>query len=82
MRAAAKGIKSGSSLLTKDCGGRSTLSSAKQGDQTVQVLYQKMGDRWFAFSLIGSEVFMGSISQSAIDHADLSKNAGLNSEAA
>jgi hypothetical protein len=29
--------------------------------QTVEVLYQKMGDRWFAFSLIDDEVFVGSI---------------------
>jgi hypothetical protein len=29
---------------------------------TVEVLYQKMGDRWFAFSLLGEDVFVGSIS--------------------
>jgi hypothetical protein len=43
-------------------------------DSTVEVLYQKMGDRWFAFSLIGEEVFVGSISQEEIDAAEL-KNA-------
>ena len=32
-----------------------------EGNQTVEVLYQKMGDRWFAFSLIDDEVFVGSI---------------------
>lgn len=31
-------------------------------DETVEVLYQKMGERWFAFSLVGDEVFVGSIS--------------------
>ncbi len=36
-------------------------------DGTVEVLYQKMGDRWFAFSLIDDEVFVGSISQEEID---------------
>lgn len=36
-------------------------------DSTVEVLYQKMGDRWFAFSLIEDEVFVGSISQAEID---------------
>jgi hypothetical protein len=31
-------------------------------EQTVEVLYQRMGDRWYAFSLIDDEVFVGSIS--------------------
>ncbi len=38
-----------------------------QKDDTVEVLYQKMGDRWFAFSMIDDEIFMGSIPQSEID---------------
>lgn len=37
------------------------------GDQTIEVLYQKMGDRWFAFSLIDEEVFVGSLTQEEID---------------
>jgi hypothetical protein len=36
-------------------------------EQTVPVLYQKMGDRWFAFSVLEDEVFVGSISQDEID---------------
>ena len=40
-------------------------------DQTVEVLYQKMGDRWFAFSLVGDEVFVGSIRQEEIDSNEL-----------
>lgn len=36
-------------------------------DGTVEVLYQKMGDRWFAFSLVDDEVFVGSISQDEVD---------------
>jgi hypothetical protein len=35
--------------------------------QDVEVLYQKMGNRWFAFSVVEGEVFMGSISQEEID---------------
>lgn len=35
-------------------------------DAFVEVLYQKMGDRWFAFSLVGEEVFVGSISEEAL----------------
>jgi hypothetical protein len=38
---------------------------------TVEVLYQKMGDRWFAFSLIDDEVFVGSITQDEIDQAEV-----------
>ena len=30
--------------------------------KTVDVLYQKMGDRWYAFSLVDEEVFVGSVS--------------------
>jgi hypothetical protein len=41
----------------------------KSNDQTVEVLYQKMGNRWFAFSLIDEEVFVGSISQDELDSA-------------
>jgi hypothetical protein len=42
-----------------------TAANAQEG--TVEVLYQKMGDRWFAFSLVGEEVFVGSITQDEID---------------
>lgn len=40
-----------------------------QSNDTVEVLYQKMGDRWFAFSLVGEDVFVGSVSQDEIDQA-------------
>jgi hypothetical protein len=43
------------------------LDNSKRDTGTVEVLYQKMGDRWFAFSLIDDEVFVGSISQDEID---------------
>jgi hypothetical protein len=42
------------------------VSKNAQGQNTVEVLYQKMGDRWFAFSLINDEVFVGSIPASEI----------------
>jgi hypothetical protein len=38
-----------------------------RGKETVEVLYQKMGDRWFAFSLINDEVFVGSIPASELE---------------
>ncbi len=45
----------------------------KESEETVEVLYQKMGDRWFAFSLINDEVFVGSIPQSEIDNPQAKK---------
>jgi hypothetical protein len=37
------------------------VDAVAHADQTAEVLYQKMGDRWFAFSVIDDEVFVGSI---------------------
>ena len=34
---------------------------------TVEVLYQKLGKRWHAFSLVNDDVFVGSLSQEEID---------------
>jgi hypothetical protein len=33
----------------------------------ADVLYQKLGDRWFAFSLIGDEVFMSPVTDEIIN---------------
>lgn len=49
----------------------STNNSSK--GEEVEVLYQKLGDRWFAFSLINDEVFVGSITQEEIDAAEAQK---------
>lgn len=35
-------------------------------EQDVEVLYQKLGDKWFAFSIINEEVFMAPISEEKI----------------
>jgi hypothetical protein len=42
----------------------STVNSA--GDQFVDVLYQKLGENWFAFSLIDDEMFMSPVSDDKI----------------
>lgn len=42
-------------------------SPATATDGTVEVLYQKLGNKWFAFSLVDGEVFVGSITQDEID---------------
>lgn len=44
--------------------------NAASGEQVVEVLYQRMGDRWFAFSLIGEEVFVGSLTTDEIHAAE------------
>lgn len=33
----------------------------KANDPTVEVLYQKLGDSWYAFSIIDDEVFFGKV---------------------
>ena len=43
------------------------ITDSKTNDKNVEVLYQKMGNHWFAFSVVGDEVFMGSITQEEID---------------
>lgn len=45
-------------------------TGAKNTDREVDVLYQRMGDRWFAFSLVDDEVFFGSISPEEIAALD------------
>ncbi len=48
---------------------RNESRKSVNSDQTVEVLYQKMGDRWFAFSLIDDEVFVGSITEGELNPA-------------
>lgn len=51
-------------------------ASNSSGENNVEVLYQKMGNRWFAFSIVEGEVFMGSISQEEIDALEAGKAPG------
>jgi len=46
-------------------------NTEKNTDSTVEVLYQKLGDKWYAFSIIDDEVFFGSVPQEV-------QNLGLN----
>jgi hypothetical protein len=41
-------------------------TSNQPTDGTVEVLYQRLGNKWFAFSLIDDEVFVGSVPEEAI----------------
>ena len=48
------------------------IQNINNGDETVKtvdVLYQKMCDRWYAFSLVDEDVFVGSVSQAEINLA-------------
>jgi hypothetical protein len=45
------------------------INNDEETMKTVDVLYQKMGDRWYAFSLVDEEVFVGSVSQAEINQA-------------
>ena len=42
-------------------------SKSKANDQYVDVLYQKLGENWFAFSLIDDEVFMSPVSDDQVN---------------
>lgn len=55
---------------------QNTASNKNNGDKNVEVLYQKMGNRWFAFSVVEGEVFMGSISQEEIDALEAGRSPG------
>lgn len=45
------------------------INNSDETVKTVDVLYQKMGDRWYAFSLVDQDVFVGSVSQDEINLA-------------
>ena len=54
---------------------KSQKKNRNAADDTVEVLYQKMGDRWFAFSVRGDEVFVGSISSEELKAQEAAKAA-------
>lgn len=37
------------------------MKKTNKNSSTVEVLYQRMGDRWYAFSLVGEDVFFGKV---------------------
>ena len=43
-----------------------SATSQKRDDREVQVLYQKLGNQWYAFSLVDDEVFMAAVSEDVI----------------
>ena len=47
-------------------------------DQFVDVLYQKLGENWFAFSLIDDEMFMSPVSDDKIAEIKTDRTAVAN----
>lgn len=45
------------------------VNNAAEAAQMVEILYQKMGDRWYAFTVSGDDVFMGSVTEDEINRA-------------
>lgn len=41
-----------------------------QKDLTADVLYQRLGDRWYAFSVVGDEVFFGEVPGNALQEPE------------
>ena len=46
-------------------------------EMDVEVLYQKLGDRWFAFSIVNDEVFMSPVSDDQIAAAKADHHASF-----
>lgn len=49
-------------------------NNQNNNDQYVDVLYQKLGENWFAFSLIDDEVFMSPVSEDKIEEIKKDQN--------
>jgi hypothetical protein len=42
----------------------------------VELLYQKLGDRWFVFSWVQEELLVGSVSQEEIESGEMELDDG------
>ncbi len=60
--------KANNKTANADASSEQGLESSVQtrADGTVEVLYQRMGNRWFAFSIVDDEVFAGAVPDEAI----------------
>ena len=48
----------------------SKVKDAVKAVAEVEVLYQRLGERWYAFSLIGDEVFVGQVDPNQIEQVE------------
>jgi len=46
---------------TRSTGTESFIEERKSNGETLEILYQKMGDRWFTFYLMDDELVMTSV---------------------
>lgn len=67
--------------ITKNKSNKKTTNAGigAEKDEVVEVLYQKMGSRWYSFFVIDEEVYMGSIPDEAIEEIQL-RQADANQE--
>lgn len=42
---------------------------SKKAVKEVDVLYQKLGDRWYAISMVNDEVYIGNVPEESIYHS-------------
>ncbi len=42
------------------------MEDSMEKEDTAVVLYQKMGNQWFAFSLVDDDVFFGQVPEEAL----------------
>ncbi len=52
-----------------------TQNQTTKTEQEVEVLYQKLGDQWFAFSIVNDEVFMSPVTSDQIQ--DIRRERGV-----
>ena len=45
------------------------MTATKKNDAQVEVLYQKIGSKWYAFSIVGDEIFTGNLSEDEMTKA-------------
>ena len=68
-----------SATSTKNSKKKSNPSS----DVEVEVLYQRLGDRWYAFSQVGDDVFIGRLGEDEeVDAAAITMKTGIEKDAA
>jgi hypothetical protein len=45
------------------------MTEKNKDQKEVEVLYQKIGAKWYAFSVVGDEIFTGSLSEDELTKA-------------
>jgi hypothetical protein len=49
---------------------KDSQENKKNEEKTADVLYQRLGDRWYAFSIVDDEVYLGALNQAAIQSGE------------